>query len=177
MKRETWAVDNDETIQDLVYQVVKNYNKAYRQNLNYYKIYQYDIRPFIVPECKNIWQEFVTEELIRSLNVEPTAVDTLCTLNQTSDIYFVTAGHPNTMRARDRWLSSHFDFYKSRMLIGCQNKQLLKVNNMIDDYEANLLGGDYRKFLITRPWNNSFNAEAHGIIRIDTISDVLKYVA
>lgn len=175
-RRKIIAVDLDETIQDMVYQVIQAYNRTYRQNLNYYKIEQYDISPYIVSECKHIWQEFATEELMRNLHVEPTAVETLTKLNELHDIYFVTAGHPNTMRVRDLWLASHFDWYKSKMLICCRNKQLLKVDVMVDDYEMNLVGGEYQKFLMTRPWNKAFDAEAHGITRIYTMSDVLKYI-
>jgi 5'(3')-deoxyribonucleotidase len=175
-QRKRFACDIDEFLNDLVYQVVKSYNAVYRQNLNYYSIDQYDIRPFLVPECKNIWQEFCTEETIRNLHVEDTAVETLPILNKKLDLYFVTAGHPNTMRARDQWLASKFDFYKSKMLIGCQNKQLLKMDYMGDDYHENLVGGDYQGFLMNRSWNRSFDAEAHGIIRINKVSDVLKYI-
>jgi len=166
----------DETISDLVYQTIKLYNATYRQELNYYKIDQYDISPFIVPECKNIWQEFCTPQFILGLTVEPTAVETLTKLSEQHDIYFVTAGHPNTMQARDQWLAGKFPFYKSRMLIGCRSKQLLKLDVLIDDYEANLLGGEYQGILVNRPWNRKFDAEAHSIKRIHFIEDALKYI-
>ena len=175
-RRKRFSCDIDEFLNDLVFQAVKLYNVTYRQSLNYYSIDQYDIKPFLVPECKNIWQEFVTEEFIRNLHVEDTAVETLHILNERLDLYFVTAGHPNTMRARDQWLASKFDFYKSNMLIGCQHKQMLKVNYMGDDFEGNLIGGDYKGFLMNRPWNRKFDAEANGIIRINKVSDLLKYI-
>lgn len=177
MKRLAIGVDMDETIQGLVYAVIQEYNKVYRQELNYWKVDQYDISPFLVPECKNIWKEFVTDDLIRNLEVEPTAVDTLTKLSEHHDIYFVTAGHSYTMGARDRWLAAHFPFYKSGMLIACKEKQLLRLDLLIDDYEKNLIGGKYHGLLINRPWNRKFDAEAHGIMRINFIEDVLKYVA
>lgn len=176
MNRPKWGWDMDETLSPFIYEVVKAYNRTYRKDLNYYDIDQYDITPFIVPECKNIWQEFCTDRFIRELIVEPTAVETLCKLNETYDIYFVTAGHPNTMKARDQWLAAHFPFYKSSMLIASREKQMIKLNYLTDDFEGNLVGGDYRGFLVNRPWNRKFDAEAHGITRISFAEDVLKYI-
>jgi 5'(3')-deoxyribonucleotidase len=177
VKRLLIGVDIDEVCNNLIWEVVQAYNKAYRQNLNYYDIDQYDIKPFLVPQCKNIWQEFCRDELMRGLQVEDTAVETLSQLAEQHDIYFVTAGHPNTMHVRDQWLSGKFPFYKTKMLIGCQQKQLLNLDILVDDYEQNLIGGNYRGFLMNRPWNRKFDAKAHSIERIDKVEDVLKYIA
>lgn len=166
----------DEVLNDFVYKVILAYNKAYRQNFDYYGIKEYEFTHRLVPECKNIFSEFCTKRFMMNLSMEDTAVETLCKLNEKHKIYFVTAGFAETMGDREQWLKKYFPFYKYGMLVGCREKQLIKLDVLIDDYEKNLIGGDYKGFLVTRPWNCNFDANSNGMTRIEKVSDVLKYI-
>lgn len=172
MQRLKIGFDLDSTLNNLVVKVVDAYNAKYQQSLDYNLIDKWDFSHMLVPECKHIWQEFCDYGLIRSLDIEPTAVDTLTALSKQHDIYFVTAGHPYTLKARDDWLDEHFPFYRSKMLIVAREKQLLKIDVLIDDYEQNLIGGDYLGILMNQPWNSAFKAERYGIKRIGRIAEV-----
>lgn len=45
-------------------------------------------------------------------------------------------------------------------------KQLLsELDVLVDDYENNLIDGNYSKILLNYPWNNGINDERYGIIR------------
>lgn len=176
-RRKRIGFDMDEVLNDLIWQVVQIYNKTYRQNLNYYKIEQYDITHYLVPQCKNIFREFCNDEFMLRLHVEPTAVETLNYLASKHDINFITAGYPETETVRGQWLASHFKFFKPSMLIMESEKQKWDGDLLLDDFEQNLIGGGYLGLLMNRPWNRKFDAEAHGIKRVYTVADVLKYVA
>jgi 5'(3')-deoxyribonucleotidase len=130
------------------------------------------MRPFIKPECKCIWEEFVDDSFYASLNVAPGAIDVLGELVKKHEIYFVTAGHPYTMRARDTWLERIFPFYKSGSLIMCRTKQLLDLDILVDDYEFNLIGGKYLGLLMDRPWNQDIAPRAFRMKRIFHLSEV-----
>lgn len=43
-----------------------------------------------------------------------------------------------------------------KRLIRCYNKQLLSgLDILVDDYEKNLIDGDYLKVLLDKPWNQN----------------------
>lgn len=142
------------------------YNAKYADTLQEEFIYQYDLSPIISKSCKNIFEEFANTDLIMSTEVAEGAIDVLTYLSKRHDIYFVTAGHPYTIAARDDWLSEHFGFYRSSHLIVCRKKQLLNADVLIEDYENNLIGGVYHKILINKPWNKHIATELFGIKRI-----------
>jgi 5'(3')-deoxyribonucleotidase len=177
MRRLKCGFDLDGFTNNLIQKVVIAYDAVYHQKLDYNKIDKYDISSFLVPECKNIWKEFCTEKFMLNLDVEPTAVPAISKIATTHDVYFVTAGHPNTMAARDQWLAKHFPFYKTKMLIACANKQLLDLDLLGDDFEQNLIGGAYVGVLMDTPYNRSFDEKRYGITRINKVSDVLDVVA
>jgi 5'-nucleotidase len=162
----TIGVDIDETIAEMLSKILPLYNAKYSDTLEESHIHNYNLSPFINPMCNNIFEEFLDDKLIMSMDVMEGAVEVLSTIAKHHDVYFVTAGHPYTIRARDDWLERKFPFYRSSNLIVCREKQLLNLNVMIDDYENNLIGGMYAKILMTRNWNKQFAAEAFGIKRI-----------
>lgn len=167
------GVDIDETLNTLIEHLLLEYNYRYNDNKKLSDMTHYDIQRFLNPQCKNIFSEFSSYSLMIGLDIDPYAVDTLCSINEHHDIYFVTAGYPNTMGPRNEWLSKHFPFYRSEQLIGCVHKQLLKLDVLVDDYEENLIGGDYLGCLITKPWNKSFDVASHqGIIRFDSLAEL-----
>lgn len=152
------------------------YNAKYNDNLKYEDITEYNIRPFIKHECKHLWEEFVDDAFYASLDVSEGAAEVLTELKKENDIYFATAGHPYTMRARDTWLERFFPFYRSGSLISIREKQLLKVDMLIDDFEENLIGGSYYGVLVNKPWNKEVPTRLYRMQRITKIAELPKIV-
>ena len=153
------------------------YNEKYGDNIQYNQITQYDLAPMLKPDCINIFQEFTTDDLILSTTPALDSVEVLTNLSKRHDIYFVTAGHPYTARARDIWLEQHFhSFYQSRNLILCREKQLLDMDVLVDDYEMNLIGGRFKRILVNKPWNKEFATSLFGITRIYGFSELPKII-
>lgn len=166
----------DEVLTNLLDKILPMYNKDYNDNLTLDKITQYEMKPFIKPECKNLFEEYVDDKLYESLDVVPNAVEVLTELAKNHDVYFATAGHPYTMRARDNWLTKTFSFYRTGSLISIREKPLLRVDFLVDDYEENLIGGHYYGLLVDKPYNKDFPERLYRIKRIFDIAEVPKII-
>lgn len=69
-------------------------------------------------------------------------------------------------------LFRYFPFLKSNQLICISNKQMLKCDLLIDDYDKNLVGGEYDKILIDRPYNK--HCITDDIKNLDINSNIIK---
>lgn len=149
----------DETINAFIYNLLYTYNERYNDNVKFDDINDYDISKFLKFECKNIFAEFCDNEFMSSLKLVHGAKDVIDRLHRFDDVYFVTAGYPETVLARHVWLSKHFKWYSSKNLIICNNKQMLMLDILIDDHYDNLVGGTYEPILIDKPWNKKYNVQ------------------
>ncbi len=173
----TLAWDMDNVLNNMTKEILHLYNKKYTDSITMQQIVEYDMRPLLKPECVNPWEEFVTDSFYENLDVVPNAVDVLTEIMKMGHInYFATAGHPYTMRARDMWLERNFPFYKTGNLISIREKQLLRVDFMIDDYEGNLINGMYYGLLMNQNWNKDFPERLYRIKRIFDITEVPKII-
>jgi 5'(3')-deoxyribonucleotidase len=175
-RRKKIGLDNDEFINPMIADLIPLYDSKYGQNLRFEDLLQYDISPYLVPECKNIFAEFIDDDFILRMKIDPIVKQVIDYLIRTHDVVFPTAGYPSTMEARDRWFFENIEGYKTKMLIMCSEKQLLNLDILGDDYEKNLIGGDYLGLLLTKPWNGWFNEKEYGIKRINHVVEMLKYL-
>ena len=152
------------------------YNRDYNANVTLDEITEYSMKSIIKPECKNIWEQYVNDDFYASLDVVEGAIEILAELQKENDIYFATAGHPYTMRARDNWLEKFFSFYRSGSLISIREKQLLKVDMLVDDFEENLIGGSYYGVLVNKPWNKEVPTRLYRMQRISKMAELPKIV-
>lgn len=161
MRRLALGIDVNETIDNMIAKLLDAYNDKYFDNVKYEDITSYDIQPFLRQECTDPFREFCSYSFMTDLDIVDGAVEALTELHQRHDIYFVTAGFSYMMAPMDAWLHAKFPFYQPEMLIGCVNKQLLKLDMLIDDCPDNLVGGDYVGLLVNKPWNRSFDNRAY----------------
>ena len=84
-----------------------------------------------------------------------------CRFKRLHIIYFVTSTEPENISKKANWLQREFpDINIRKRLIRCYNKQLLSgLDILVDDYEKNLIDGDYSKVLLDKPWNQ--NSKEH----------------
>ena len=69
-------------------------------------------------------------------------------------------------------LFRYFPFLTWKQLIITSRKQLIRGDVLIDDGVHNLEGGDYVKILMTAPHNRNYDAEANGMIRVQTWAEI-----
>lgn len=148
------AFDLDGVTNNLVKAILKEYNERYFDNLKYENLTAYRFQPLLKPEAGNIFETLCTYSFMVGLEVAENAVEVLTRLNEQHEIYFATAGHPNTMGARHAWLKQHFPFYKSDMLIACADKRLLDVDILVDDCLEHFgQGARYQGIVYDAPYN------------------------
>jgi 5'(3')-deoxyribonucleotidase len=156
IRKRTIGVDMDNTTFELVNPLLIIYNSIYDENVRIENIKEYNIHQYL-RHCHNIFDQFITDDLISKLELMEGAKKTLSYLNKYYDIFFVTAGHPSTILARDELLSKHFVWYQSNRLIRLENKSYIRFDYLIDDCVDNFYGFKGTGILYTQPWNEDFN--------------------
>lgn len=157
MDRKIIFIDIDNTINELTDTLLQLYGEKYNHNLRIGDITDYDLKLFLKKDCENIFKEFCTNEVILGLNMVPNAKEVIEQLMSKHDVYFVTAGHPSTIRGRDEWLGKHIAGYSSSQLIMCSNKTLLRGHLLIDDYWYNHMGNNIEwNILVDQPYNKQY---------------------
>lgn len=88
-------------------------------------------------------------------------------LDEGYDVYVCTASSFDAIKSKfDCILGRFFPFIPLNRVIVTGRKQLIRGNVLIDDGIHNLEGGAYEKILMSRPHNQSYNAEIHGMKRV-----------
>lgn len=166
------GIDMDETLNDMIAQLIPLYNEKYCDNIRFEQITDYNIYKFLKPECTDIFQEFVDDKFMSNLNIFPGAVDSLSRIAKRHEVYFVTAGDPYTMKARDDWLKRKLHFYSTDMLIVCKHKHLIKYDVLVDDCAQNVIGGNALGILFDKPWNANIHTQNGKTKRIKNFEEL-----
>lgn len=72
----------------------------------------------------------------------------------------------------DSVLFRYFPMFTWNDVIITAHKQLINGDVLVDDGVHNLIGGSYKKLLMTAPHNREFDAESNGMTRVLNWSDV-----
>lgn len=73
-------------------------------------------------------------------------------------------------------IKKYFPFLTWRDFILTAHKQMIRGDVLIDDGVHNLLGGDYAKILYTQPYNEDFDAEGNGMVRVHNWKEVYEAI-
>ena len=93
--------------------------------------------------------------------------------NKNIDIFVVTNTHPKLVDIKTKILKREYPFIDTENnLFVCKQKQLIHLDVLIDDNINNLIGGDYKKILMTYPYNKSFNCPKEGMLRVNDWSEI-----
>lgn len=178
MNKEILAFDIDNTIAQFVEPILELYNQKYNDNIKFEDIVNYDFSYMLKPECSDIFAEFATKEFFDQLKPYDGVFNTIEKLESKYNIIFATAAYPQTHTFRDEWFKRWYKNYKSSQFYSMPCKQLLNGNiwGLCDDGMHNLVGGNYRGFIISQPWNIGYNnrfLRRNNIIRIDSVNDLI----
>ena len=159
MKKIRIGIDMDGTIVDLLTPWLKELNLKYNLNYKVEDLLYYNMENSI----KELTEEQIFEPLFDS-NIFDSVLPIkdasywLEKLNSNSrfEIYIVTNTHyKNVSDKMEKVLFKYFPFINWKQLICINNKQLLNIDYLIDDYEGNLIGGNYNKILFDAPYNQN----------------------
>lgn len=97
-------------------------------------------------------------------------------------VYVCTASSFYTINAKLKFeIDRYFPFISREQIIVTTNKQLVRGDILIDDGIHNLEDGSYKKILMSAPHNEEYDAESHGMTRVNSWKEaydaVHKYVS
>ena len=164
------GIDIDGTINNMCECVLKVYNEDSGDNLKVEDITNYYIENFVKEEYKKDFHKyFVDKRVWKQVEIDREAKEYIAKLNSDGHIiYFVTSTEPENISKKASWLQKEFpDINIRKRLIRCYNKQLLSgLDMLVDDYEKNLIGGNYLKALLDKPWNRNVEAYRCNMARV-----------
>ncbi|MCH5199025.1 MAG: hypothetical protein J1E34_08995 [Oscillospiraceae bacterium] len=175
----TILVDMDDTIEQLLKAWVKGVNDKYARCVSYNDITSWDVsaafpglthkQVYEIPMQTGFWK-----------TVEPIA-DAPEVLSHLIDaghkIFIVTATpYQSVFEKMNEVLFKYFPFLSWEQVIIANRKQMIIGDVLIDDGVHNLEGGQYIKILMTAPHNIHYDAEANGMIRVQSWKEIEKVI-
>lgn len=169
----TILVDMDDTIEQLLDAWVNYINKKYNLDVKLDDIHEFDLSvAFPTLTIEQIRDVLMEENLWKTVKPMPNAGTVMQMLiDEGHDIYIVTNSYYKTLPMKlDLVLFKYFPFINCRNVIIASKKQMIIGDVLIDDYQNNLIGGNYEKILITAPHNRDFVSD--DVIRVDNWMEI-----
>ena len=176
------GIDLDEVLWQLVGPWVERYNKIANENLQVENIDHYYFQDMIkspetlhyILEMSDFWDQ------VELYEPEATTAALNKILNDDRfEVYVVSATSTKVATAKFRRLFELLPMLKDENIILANNKAMVAVDFMIDDYEENLKGvirSGGIPILINRVYNQAFPAEQYGIVRKDSFAEAAKMI-
>ena len=92
------------------------------------------------------------------------------------EVHIVTSTHYNSVAPKTLWILEHFPFLKWEQIIIASNKQMIKGDVLIDDYQKNLEGGDYKRILFEAYHNRFFDESTIDAVRVKTWAEIYEEI-
>lgn len=176
----TILIDMDDTIEDFISAWVKVLNEKYGKS-----VLPEDIKDW---KIKLFYPDLTDEEIVAPVtegdfwkNVKPKeyAVRYIKKLKEEGyRVYICTASYYATIKEKlDYALFPYFDFFTYDDIIIAHKKQMIKADILVDDGVHNLVGGDYKKILMTAYHNVDFKTEGTDIVRADNWEEVYNIIS
>ena len=171
----TILIDMDDTIESLLKAWVNGVNMKYGRSVSCEDVTSWDVSAafpgltreevYAVPLEQGFWK---TVEPI------PGAAEAIQRfMDAGHEVFIVTATpYESVTEKMTDVLFRYFPFLTWKQLIITSRKQLIRGDVLIDDGVHNLEGGDYVKILMTAPHNRNYDAEANGMIRVQTWAEI-----
>lgn len=170
------ACDVDNIICSTTQSVLNVHFENTGEKLQLEDIKSYYIENYISEDYReDFYKIFLDKRVWKGIDILPNCVEVIKKLHDKGhSIHFVTATEMLNAPKKVRFLQRTFPFLNVRKrFITTQNKQMIKCDVLIDDYEKNLIGGDYHGILMNYPWNANFDdAEYDNIIRVNDWTEI-----
>lgn len=168
------AIDLDGVIWDLVPPWVARYNELYNDNILVEEITDYDMSKVLKKATPDqIFNILEEEGFWNKVYPFEHSFEYLKKLNDEYEVYVATKTYYSTFCHKVSRLIELFPFLNPNQVICINNKQLLKVDYLVDDYVNNLIGGTYGKIIIDAPYNRDIDLCC---LRARDLKDVYNYM-
>ncbi len=173
-------IDADGVLEDLSQKWVVYLNEKYGTSVRYEDLTEWDMTaafPSLTRE--QVYAIDRDESFYSRLEPIPGAPEAVRSfLEEGHEVYVVTTTPYHVVKAKlERAIFPYYPFLSWKNVVITSNKHLIRGDVLIDDGIHNLLGGEYRKILVTAPYNETFDAEAAGMIRAGSWEEIRNAVS
>lgn len=175
----TILVDMDDTIEQLLKALVARANERFCRNASVDDVTDWSIVCAFPGVTKQQILDFMRDaDFWDTVEPVPGAAEALKHfMDEGHDVYIVTATeHEHVAEKMKGVLFRYFPFVSWDQVIITSRKQLIRGDVLIDDGIHNLEGGEYRKILVTAPYNKNYDAEANGMIRVNGWDEIVRII-
>lgn len=155
------GIDLDTTLNNLEEKWVKEYNKDYHDNLKEFD--RWDTENTVKPECgTKIFDYLHKPGFFRDLEIKPNAKNVVDFLSEHYELYIVTAYSPDTCLDKANWVKDKDIAIDQRNIIFINNKNLLKLDYLIDDGPHNIENfKNGTPIIFDMPYNRYLNSKEY----------------
>ncbi len=175
----TILVDLDDTIEQLLKALVARANERFGRNAAVDDVTDWSIVCAFPGIAKQQILDFMREpDFWDTVEPVPGAAEGLKRfMDEGHEVYIVTATEYEHVAEKMKGvLFRWFPFISWNQVIITSRKQMIRGDVLIDDGVHNLEGGTYKKILVTAPYNRDYDAEANGMIRVNSWDEIVRAV-
>lgn len=114
-----------------------------------------------------VFEPLNTDLIWEQIRPLPGAVEALKRFNDMPnvEVRILTSSHYSSIAPKREFLRKYFPFINWNQVIITSEKKYVKGNVLVDDYENNLIGGDYTGLLFYQPHNRYFDETKYPYIK------------
>ena len=175
----TILVDMDDVMEQLRKALVNRANKRFHRNASVDDVTDWSIVCAFPGIAKQQVLDFMREaDFWETVEPVPGAAEALRHfLDEGHEVYVVTATEYEHVAEKMKGvLFRYFPFLSWDHVIVTGRKQMIRGDVLIDDGVHNLEGGEYKKILVTAPYNKDYDAEANGMIRVHGWDEIVRII-
>jgi len=172
-------VDMDDTIEQLLKAWVGRANEKYGRNVTLEEITDWNVAaPYAGITRQEIYGVIYEPGFWSGIEPMPGAVEALKHfMDEGHEVFIVTATEIEHVEEKMKGLLfRYFPFISWEQVIITSRKQMIRGDVLIDDGIHNLEGGEYKKIMFTAPHNRFYDAEANGMIRVNTWEEAVRII-
>lgn len=172
-----WAVDCDNTINNLQEVVIDTFNKRYNKQYTLENFTHYNIEECLdrqeATNMKAIYSEPGIYDRVKPLHDAKNILQKL--MRSGHEIYIVTHSIPSIFEEKCNWIKYHFPFIDDNHIVAMSHKHLLRCDIMVEDNLETLTAKPfYHRICIDYPWNRDTWDEVYGIYRVNSWKEIIE---
>lgn len=172
-------IDMDDTIECLVPAWCRYLNSKYGTAVMPEDITAWDMAGFFPALTREqVYEPVHCDDFWKTVEPKPDAAEYIKLLMEEGyQIYLCTSTDYRNIRAKYEYIiQKYFPFIPWDRVIVASKKQMIRADFLVDDGIHNLVGGNYKKILMTASHNRNYDAAANGMFRADHWSDVYRII-
>ncbi|SBS40041.1 Putative 5'(3')-deoxyribonucleotidase [Marinomonas spartinae] len=174
--RKRIAIDMDETVCDSLGRHIEWYNKQFSTQLTKEDTAGTRIYHVVPVEHMAAVKSYPHHpDFFRDLMVFDDAIESIKTLSEQYDIFFVTAAmeYPTSFQAKYEWLKKHFPFIHELNYVFCGDKSIINADYLIDDTPKHLATFD-GKGLLFHAFHNMYATDFQRVYSWKEVLETLR---